>query len=188
MRTGWRMQAQSAGLSRMLSEGILSDIVVNAAGGGGGIRAHRAVLAARSPVFATMFSHGLRETTESALDIPDMSVGACRAFVGYLYGDLRGEEFMAHRGGLLRAGDKYDVAELKRACEESLLDGVDLDNALGRLHAAHLYGLPMLKRNCMKLLRDFRRIYELQEDFHEFMSTADPDLVAEVNADLQANN
>ncbi|KAG2644131.1 hypothetical protein PVAP13_2KG408500 [Panicum virgatum] len=121
MRTGWRRtEAQSAGLSRMLISDI---VVVNAAGGGGGIRAHCTVLAARSPVFAAMFSNGLRETRESAVDISDMSVGACRAFVGYLYGNLREEEFIAHRSELLHAGDKYDVVELKRACEESLLGG-----------------------------------------------------------------
>ena len=187
MRTGWRRtEAQSAGLSRMLISDI---VVVNAAGGGGGIRAHCAVLAARSPVFAAMFSNGLRETRESAVDISDMSVGACRAFVGYLYGNLREEEFIAHRSELLHAGDKYDVVELKRACEESLLeDGVDLDNALERLHTAHLYGLPMLKRDCLRLLKDFGKIFELQEDFLEFMRTADPDLLAEVNANLQADS
>ncbi|CAL5081993.1 unnamed protein product [Urochloa decumbens] len=180
MSTGWRLEAQSEGLARMLGEGILSDILVNA-GGGGSIRAHRAVLAARSPVFASMFSHDLRETRESTLDIPDMTVGACRAFMGYLYGSLREEEFLAHRSELLRAGDKYDVAELRRACEESMANDVDVENALERLQMAHLYGLWMLKRNCVKLLQDFREMFELREDFHEFMRTADPDLVAEVN-------
>jgi speckle-type POZ protein len=43
-----RPQAQF-GMARMLQEGILTDITVNAVGGS--IRAHRAVLAARSPVF-----------------------------------------------------------------------------------------------------------------------------------------
>ncbi|OEL37358.1 BTB/POZ domain-containing protein [Dichanthelium oligosanthes] len=185
MRGGWQMEAQS-GLARMLNEGILSDILVNAVGGS--LRAHRAVLAARSPVFTGMFSHDLREATESTLDIPDMSIGACRAFMSYLYGDLRAEEFLAHRSELLRAGDKYDVVGLRRACEESMLNDVDKDSALEMLHTAHLYGLSMLKRNCLTLLKDFRKMYELREDFQEFMRTADPDLVAEVNANFQTDN
>ncbi|OEL37362.1 BTB/POZ domain-containing protein [Dichanthelium oligosanthes] len=185
VRTGWRMEAQP-GLARMLNEGILSDILVNDVGGS--IRAHRAVLGARSPVFTSMFSHDLKEKKESTLDISDMSIGACRAFIGYLYGDLRGKEFLAHRSELLRAGHKYDVVELKRACEESMLNDVDTDSALDGLHTAHLYVLPMLKSFCMTLLKDFRKMYEVLEDFHEFMRTADPDLVAEVKANLQTNN
>ena len=43
----------------MLQEGILTDITINA--DDGSIRAHRAILAVRSPVFRSMFSHDLKE-------------------------------------------------------------------------------------------------------------------------------
>ncbi|OEL37357.1 BTB/POZ domain-containing protein [Dichanthelium oligosanthes] len=169
--------AQS-GLGRMLKEGILCDITINAVGGR--TRAHRAVLAVRSPVFMSMFSHDLKEKEQSTVDISGMSLDACCAFISYFYGNLSEEEFRAHRSELLTAADKYDVADLKNACEKSMLDDVDTENVLARLQMAHLHGLPELKRTCARLLVEFRKMYEIPEDFGEFLAAGDRELVAEV--------
>ncbi|KAK4355133.1 hypothetical protein RND71_024104 [Anisodus tanguticus] len=63
-------------LGRMLSENIHTDIIINASDGSFGV--HRAVLAARSPVFRSMFSHDLKEKELSAINISDMSIEACQ--------------------------------------------------------------------------------------------------------------
>ncbi|CAN6218102.1 unnamed protein product [Urochloa humidicola] len=65
----------------MLNNGIFSDIVMNA--DGGSIKAHRAVLGARSPVFMRMFLTDFKEKEQSVVDITDMSHEACRAFISY---------------------------------------------------------------------------------------------------------
>ena len=165
-------------LARMLQEGILCDITINA--DDGSIRAHRAILAARSPVFRSMFSHDLREKELSTVDISDMSLDACRGFLNYIYGDLRSEEFLAHRLALLGAADKYDIADLKEACVESLLEDIDARNVIERLQTGHLYRLQRLKDSCLRFLVDFRKVYEMQDEFSAFLQTADRDLVAEV--------
>nr|XP_034579193.1 BTB/POZ domain-containing protein At1g55760-like [Setaria viridis] len=162
----------------MLNNGIFSDILVNA--DGGSIKAHRAVLAARSPVFMCMFSIDLEEKEQCIVDISDMSLEACRAFIRYIYGSIPEEEFLAHRSELLSAGDKYDIVELKNMCEISMVDDADNDNVPERLQMAHLYGLSTLKKTCMWLLEKFLKIYDAQEDFRELVHTGDPDLVAEV--------
>jgi speckle-type POZ protein len=167
-----------SGLTQMLHEDILTDITINAAGGR--IRAHRAILSTRSPVFRSMFSHDLREKELSTVDISDMSLDACQAFLNYIYGDLRGEEFLTNRLALLRAADKYDIADLKDACHESLLEDIDTSNVLERLQTAHLYRLPNLKNSCLRFLVDFRKVYEMHDDFNMFLQTAERDLVAEV--------
>ncbi|KAF0913838.1 hypothetical protein E2562_024923 [Oryza meyeriana var. granulata] len=166
----------------MLKEGIFTDITVNAGGGGGGIRAHRAVLAARSPVFMRMFSHDLREKELAMVDIPDMSLEACRAFVAYLYDDggLSQEDLLAHRCELLAASDKYDIENLRALCEASFVADADAENVLERLEMAHMYRLRDLKLACLKLLFEFRKVKEIQEDFDGFVKTADEDLVAEI--------
>ncbi|XP_037438070.1 BTB/POZ domain-containing protein At1g55760-like [Triticum dicoccoides] len=180
MRTASVEQAQS-GVARMLREGILTDITVNAAGGS--MRAHRAVLAARSPVFLSMFSHNLREKELSTVDISDMSIGACKALVRYLYGDARSEwELLEHRSELVAAGDKYGISNLKKACEESLREDVGVENVLDRLQMAHTYSLPALKRTCVRLLVDFGKMYEIPEDFEAFMAAADQDLADEIRS------
>uniref|UniRef100_A0A8R7QFT4 BTB domain-containing protein n=1 Tax=Triticum urartu TaxID=4572 RepID=A0A8R7QFT4_TRIUA len=171
-------QAQS-GFARMLREGILTDIAINAIGGS--IKAHRAVLATRSPMFLRMFSHNLREKKLSKVDISDMSIDACQTLVGYLYGVIASEdELLVHRGELLAASDKYGIADLKKACEESLRRDVSTKNVLERLQAAHTYGLPALRRTWVRLLVDFGKMYEIPEDFEEFMDAADQDLIDDI--------
>jgi speckle-type POZ protein len=159
----------------MLQEGILRDITVNAVGGN--IRAHRAVLAARSPVFLSMFSHNLREKELSAVDISDMSIAACRAFYGAAASE---EELLAHRVEFVVAGDKYGVTNLKEACEESMRADICSESVLERLQVAHTYGLPALKKTCVRLLVDFGQMYQIPEDFEEFMKTGDQELVDEI--------
>ncbi|KAM0912120.1 hypothetical protein ACQ4PT_013021 [Festuca glaucescens] len=165
-------------LARMLQEGILCDITINA--DDGSIRAHRAILAIRSPVFSSMFSHDLKEKELATVDISDMSLDACRGFLNYIYGDLRIEEFLTHRLALLRAADKYDIADLKEACLESLLEDIDTGNVIERLQTGHLYRLQRLKDSCLRFLVDFRKVYEMHDEFNMFLQTADRDLVAEV--------
>ncbi|XP_047051691.1 BTB/POZ domain-containing protein At1g55760-like [Lolium rigidum] len=179
MQTMSQPQAQS-GVARMLQKGILTDITVNAVGGS--IRAHRAVLAARSPVFLSMFSHALREKELSTVDISDMSIAACRAFVRYIYGaSVSEEELLAHRSELVAAGDKYCIANLKETCEKSLGKDVGTENVLQiRLQMAHTYSLAALKRSCVRLLVDFGKMYEIPEDFLEFTENSDPELVDEI--------
>ncbi|RWW52649.1 hypothetical protein BHE74_00040927, partial [Ensete ventricosum] len=173
------MNTALASFAQMLAEGIHTDITINAAADGS-IGAHRAVLAARSPVFRSMFSHDLREKELSTVDISDMSFEACQAFLNYIYGDFQPEEFLRHRVALLGAADKYDVADLKEACHESLLEDIDAVNVLERLHTACLYSLPRLKGGCMRYLVNFGKIYEIWDDFNVFLQTADRELIAEI--------
>ncbi|KAH7689104.1 speckle-type POZ protein [Dioscorea alata] len=170
--------------SRMLSEGIHTDIIINATDGS--IGAHRAVLATRSPVFQSMFSHNLKEKELSAVNISDMSFEACQAFLNYIYGDFKADEFLTHRLALLRAADKYDISDLKEACHESLSEDIDTKNVLERLQTAHLYRLPRLKSSCMRYLISFSKIYEIHDDFNAFLQTADRELIAEIFQEVLA--
>lgn len=162
----------------MLSEGIHTDIIINASNGI--IKAHRAVLAARSPVFYSMFSHNLQEKELSTINIPDMSIEACEAFLNSLYGNIGNTDFLNYRVDLLRAADKYEVLDLKDVCHESLVEDIDTKNVLIRLQIAHLYRLPKLKICCMQYLVKFGKIYEIQEELNAFIKTADRDLICEV--------
>ncbi|XVE80617.1 hypothetical protein DITRI_Ditri14bG0153700 [Diplodiscus trichospermus] len=165
-------------LGRMLTEGIHTDITINASNGS--IGAHRAVLAARSPVFCSMFSHNLQEKELSTVNISDMSIEACQAFLGYIYGNIKHEEFLTHRLALLRTADKYDISDLKEACHESLVEDIDTKNVLERLQNAALYQLPKLKSSCMRYLVRFGKIYDIRDDFNAFLKSADRELIADI--------
>ncbi|KAK8648718.1 hypothetical protein V6N13_129462 [Hibiscus sabdariffa] len=165
-------------LGRMLTQGIHTDIVINASNGS--IGAHRAVLSARSPVFHGMFSHNLQEKELSTINISDMSIEACQAFLCYIYGNIKHEEFLAHRLALLRAADKYDISDLKEACHESLLEDIDTKNVLERLQNAALYQLPKLKSSCLRYLVKFGKIYDIRDEFNAFLQCADRELIADI--------
>ncbi|KAK9065498.1 hypothetical protein SSX86_014899 [Deinandra increscens subsp. villosa] len=169
-------------LGKMFSESIHTDIIINASDGSVG--AHRAVLAARSPVFKTMFSHDLTEKEMSVINISDMSIDACQAFLNYIYGNIIDQDFLTHRLDLLRAADKYDIMDLKEACHESLLDDIDTNNVLERLQNASLYHLPKLKICCMQYLVRFGKIFDILEDFTAFIQSADRELIGEVFSEV----
>ncbi|XP_074303469.1 BTB/POZ domain-containing protein At1g55760-like [Silene latifolia] len=165
-------------LSRMLTEDTYTDIVINASDGSVG--AHRAVLATRSPVFRSMFAHDLKESQFSTINISDMSIESCHAFLSYLHGTIKHSEFLVHRLALLHAADKYDISDLKETCHESLLEDIDAENVLERLQNASLYQLPELKDCCMKYLVKFGRVFDIRDEFNAFLQYADRDLIAEI--------
>lgn len=165
-------------LSRMLEDSIHADVTINTAGGT--LRAHKAVLSASSPVFKSMFSHDLKEKESSTIDIEDMSMLACTALLSYIYGNIKHSDFWIFRLPLLAAANKYDIADLKNCCEESLLEDISSSNVLERLHEAWLYQLPKLKKGCLTYLFDFGKIYDVREDINGFFRLADRELMVEM--------
>ncbi|XP_058114783.1 BTB/POZ domain-containing protein At1g55760 [Magnolia sinica] len=187
--TGSHIQRRSnttaiSSLGRMLTESIHTDITINVSDGR--VKAHRAVLATRSPVFHSMFSHNLKEKELSTIEISDMSAEACQAFLNYIYGNIQHEEFLAHRLALLRAADKYDITDLKEACHDSLLEDIDAKNVLERLQTASLYQLPVLKSSCLRYLVNFGKIFDIRDEFNAFLQYADRDLIAEIFQEVLA--
>lgn len=165
-------------LSRMLDEAIHADVTINTSEGT--LRAHKAILAASSPVFSSMFVHNLREKESSTIDIEDMSQESCIALLSYLYGTIKQEDFWKHRLALLGAANKYDIVNLKDSCEESLLEDINSGNVLERLQEAWLYQLNKLKKGCLMYLFDFGKIYDVRDEINNFFRQADRELMLEM--------
>ncbi|GKB78889.1 BTB/POZ domain-containing protein-like protein [Tanacetum coccineum] len=165
-------------LGKMLSESVHTYITICASNGT--IEADRAVLAARSPIFHSMFSHDLKEKEMSAINIFDMIIEACQAFLSYIYTNIEHQDFIKHRLDLLRVADKYDVLDLKDACEESLMEDIATKNVLERLQSASMYRLPKLKVCCIQYLVKFGKIYVIREEFNPFIQSGDRDLIGDV--------
>uniref|UniRef100_A0A5B6YSF8 BTB domain-containing protein n=1 Tax=Davidia involucrata TaxID=16924 RepID=A0A5B6YSF8_DAVIN len=165
-------------LARMLDEAIHADITINTADGT--LRAHKAILSASSPVFQSMFLHNLREKESSTIDIEDMSMESCMALLSFLYGNIKQEDFWKHRLALLGAANKYDIADLKDSCEESLLEDINSGNVLERLQEAWLYQLNKLKKGCLMYLFDFGKIYDIRDEINNFFRQADRELMLEM--------
>ncbi|KAJ3681517.1 hypothetical protein LUZ60_016006 [Juncus effusus] len=171
-------QSSLSCLSRMLSESIHADVIIRTSDGE--VRAHKAVLSAASPVFSSMFLHNLVEKESSVIEIEDMSLDACAALLGYVYGDIKQDAFWRNRVALLAAADKYDILDLKNCCEESLIEDVGLTNVLERLQEAWLYRLNRLKKGCLSYLFEFGKIHDLREEIDAFFRQADRELMVEM--------
>ncbi|PPD97625.1 hypothetical protein GOBAR_DD05359 [Gossypium barbadense] len=165
-------------LARMLDEGLHADVTIKTAEGT--LRAHKAVLSASSPVFESMFHHNLKEKESSTIHIDDMSLESCTALLNYLYGTINQENFWKHRLPLLGAANKYDIVDLKDACEESLLEDINSQNVLERLQEAWLYQLTKLKKGCMTYLFDFGKIYDVGDEINNFFRQADRELMLDM--------
>ncbi|KAG1363178.1 BTB/POZ domain-containing protein [Cocos nucifera] len=165
-------------LSRMLEENIHADVTISTSSGA--LKAHKAVLAASSPVFESMFLHDLKEKESSTIEIEDMSLESCAALLSYIYGTIKQDEFWKHRLSLLGAANKYNIAGLKQCCEESLLEDINSSNVLERLHEAWLYQLSKLKKGCLVYLFDFGKICDVRDEINSFFRHADRELMLEM--------
>jgi len=133
-----------------------------------------------------MFSHNLQEMELSTINISDMTVETCQAFLSYLYGTIQPDEFRAHRLPLLRAADKYDISDLKDACHDSLIEDINASNVLERLQCATLYQLPELRTSCLRYLVQFRKIFDMRDEFNLFLQSADRELIADIFQEILA--
>ncbi|KAK2659481.1 hypothetical protein Ddye_006014 [Dipteronia dyeriana] len=171
-------------LSRMLNEHIHTDVTIHTAEGT--LKAHKAILSSSSPVFQSMFLHDLREKESSTIYIEDMSQESCMTLLSYLYGTIEQEDFWKHRLALMGAANKYDIADLKDACEDSLLEDINSKNVLERLQEAWLYQLNKLKKGCLMYLFDFGKIYDIKDEITNFFRQADRELMMEMFEEVLA--
>ncbi|KAF8668289.1 hypothetical protein HU200_052344 [Digitaria exilis] len=165
-------------LSRMLTESIHTDVIINTTDGV--LKAHKAILAGCSPVFESMFVHDLKEKESSTIIINDMCLESCSALLGFIYGTIEQEQFWKLRLSLLAAANKYGIGDIKDCCEESLLEDINSSNVLERLHVAWLYQLERLKKGCLAYLFVFGKIYDVKDEIHSFFHHADRELMLEM--------
>ncbi|XP_055352999.1 speckle-type POZ protein-like [Paramacrobiotus metropolitanus] len=109
--------------------------------------AHRAILAAQSPVFAAMFQNDTSEKANGTCNIIDFEGDILQLLVRYAYT----RELSAEDGGkqivkLWCAADKYDIPELRNACEDLMVASVKKENALEYFLFARERGLQELQK------------------------------------------
>ncbi|KAJ8414228.1 hypothetical protein AAFF_G00050980 [Aldrovandia affinis] len=82
-------------------------------------QAHKAILAARSPVFSAMFEHEMEESKKNRVEINDVEPEVFKEMMCFIYtGKAPNLDKMAD--DLLAAADKYALERLKVMCEDAL--------------------------------------------------------------------
>lgn len=110
--------------------------------------AHKAILAARSPVFAKMFSHSMRESETSKVDLPDIEPAVLKELLTYIYTN-ECPELKRHAPSLLYSAEKYELNHLKALCEQRLSFDLQIENAAKMLLLADACRAEQLKRNVL---------------------------------------
>ncbi|UYV69892.1 SPOPL [Cordylochernes scorpioides] len=127
----------------LLESPKFSDVVLKA--GGCTVQAHKNILAARSPVFAAMFEHEMKENRENLVEIEDMEPEVLEEMVRFIYTEQSPKlDSMAER--LLPAADKYGLERLMVMCLEFLVSHLTKVNAANVLVLADKLSNNKLKK------------------------------------------
>ncbi|CAM4605068.1 unnamed protein product [Leuciscus chuanchicus] len=119
--------------------------------GGQEFKAHKSILAARSPVFNAMFEHEMEESKKNRVDISDVEPEVFKEMMGFIYtGKAPNLEKMAD--SLLAAADKYALERLKVMCEEALCNSLSVENVADTLILADLHSAEQLKAQAIDFI------------------------------------
>uniref|UniRef100_A0ACD5W401 Uncharacterized protein n=1 Tax=Avena sativa TaxID=4498 RepID=A0ACD5W401_AVESA len=133
-------------------------------------RAHRVVLAARSPVFRAELFGSMAEATMSSITLHDITPATFKVMLQFIYTDElpaedeHGDSSVEMIQNLLIAADRYALDRLKFICAQKLWDKVSVDTVATILACAETYSCQELRSKCI----DF---FVVGENFKEAMFT-----------------
>ncbi|KAL6644515.1 hypothetical protein ACP70R_016123 [Stipagrostis hirtigluma subsp. patula] len=162
--------------------------------GGETFRAHRAVLAARSPVFKAQLLGSMADAKIPCITLHDIQPATFQILLRFIYTEAlpmtdkelessSGTEWFQH---LLAAADMYQLDRLKLICAQKLWEDVSAENVASVLGCAELHNCPELKKRCI----DF---FVVQENFNTAVLTEGylrlmqsfPSVIDEIRARVQ---
>ena len=112
---------------------------------------HKAVLNASSPVFERMFQSNLEECRTGRCVIPDISTATLDILLYFMY-YCSVEQLTKNAREIMPAADKYEMLDLKQACEEALKNTVSLETMGDLLLLADMTSAGELKKAVLKLV------------------------------------
>ncbi|XP_046981912.1 uncharacterized protein LOC124551069 [Schistocerca americana] len=120
--------------------------------GGVQLEAHRAILSARSPVFAAMLRHDTKEAREGRVEITDVDPEVVSEILRYVYTDsvLLPSDITEK---LLVAFDKYGLPYAKSECESELARKLTIDSAAITAACAILTSSFYLQEVCLAFIK-----------------------------------
>ncbi|CAO2173459.1 unnamed protein product [Urochloa humidicola] len=140
-------------LGRLLDSAVGSDVsfIVD----GQQFPAHRAVLAARSPVFEAELFGSMADATMPSISVHDIEPAAFKVMLQFMYTDSfpadeeLGDSPTDMLQHLLAAADRFALDRLKLICSLKLIENVSVDTVGSILVCAETYNCPELKSKCL---------------------------------------
>ncbi|XP_032752884.1 TD and POZ domain-containing protein 2-like [Rattus rattus] len=145
------MQMLADGLGDLWENSLFTDCSLVVAGQE--FRSHKAILAARSPVFRAMFKHEMLENLTNRVEIHDIHLPVFKEMMGFIYtGKAPNLHNHSMATGLLAAADMYDLQDLKVMCEDALCRNLCVENAVSTLILADFHSTEHLKTKAMDFI------------------------------------
>lgn len=130
------------GLSSDLCNGLLfdndtADVVLCVQGSR--LAAHRAILAARSPVFRAMFYGSMKESSQDEVEVSTFAPPTMKLLLGFIYAGIVEDVRLEDMVPLMACADHYGVGALREAISQHLMDSISTATACTVLALARAY-------------------------------------------------
>lgn len=147
---------------------------------------HKAVLAAASEYFDTMFSSSMTEAKSDVISIAEVREDVFNSVLQYIYGNCSviSTENVEY---LLQAADRFQISLLKNNCEDFLLERLSVENCIGFWVTGLAYACPKLQATSWNfitenfdLVRKSEELLKLEkEDFLKVISSNEINTLSE---------
>ncbi|KAL4219027.1 hypothetical protein ACF0H5_021610 [Mactra antiquata] len=148
----------------MLDDGTLCDVTFHVGPNKVKIKAHKFILASRSPVFFAMFCGPLSQREYNNIEITDIDPDIMQALLRFMYTEyspINKETVLP----LLYAAKKYNVKRLEGQCQIFLSEQISIENVCTILAHAERYDASELKYTCLKFIASNVSNILLLDDF-----------------------
>ncbi|KAL6131514.1 hypothetical protein ACLB2K_069889 [Fragaria x ananassa] len=178
------------GLKAFLDSGAGCDVVFQV--GDEEFKAHKLILAARSPVFKAQFFGHLGDSSVDKVVVKDVEPFIFKAMLLFIYGDklpdireVTGSSslctFTVMVQHLLAAADLYDLERLKLLCESKLCEEITTETVATTLALAEQHHCPQLKAVCLKFAAKSTNLGAvMQSDGYKHLEESCPSVLQEL--------
>lgn len=174
----------------LLESGELTD--VNLEVDGEVFRAHKLVLAARSPVFKAQLFGPMKDDNTDSIKVQEIEPSVFKALLHFIYWDKLPDmeelvgvspqwasTLMAQH--LLAAADQYGIERLRFLCETKLCEDVAINTVATTLALAEQHHCSQLKSICIKFVAEPENLKAvMQSDGFEYLTQSCPSVITEL--------
>ena len=140
------------------------------------IKAHKAILAARSTYFKNMFQTDMKENLTDKVEVPDADPDAFRGMLQYIYGGMAPKNLEDIAIDLFAIADKYGLDTLKDMCESSICHSLDAETVIDAYVLAERYSLEALMSQAKLVLKGNIQAVDRSEENRKRLKN-DPELL-----------
>ena len=153
--------------AKLLRSGLFSDLTVSCEEEH--FKCHKAILAARSKYFESMFN--MAEQGQSSIVLKDIRAHAFALLLEFIYTGSLSDRSDLESTELLILADQFLFNELKLACEVAISKTIDLSNAVELLSIAHTYSAKYLQQAAGRFVMTNRQQLSKTEEWNEMVKT-----------------